>query len=89
MLTVSTVSLIEAHPQHRGVVMLATGVRLKILHLSGDYGVRLQIVSRDCNLQNEQVYHHLPKLEPAISNRPRCHISGSVTSEMLQGPHQI
>lgn len=36
MLTVSTVSLIEAHPQHRGVVMLTTGVRLKILHLSGD-----------------------------------------------------
>lgn len=36
MLTVLTVSLIEAHPQHRGVVMLTTGVRLKILHLSGD-----------------------------------------------------
>lgn len=65
MLTVSTVSLIEAHPQHRGVVMLTTGVQLKILHLSGDsistdIGVRLQIVSRDCNLRKEQVYH-LPK----------------------------
>lgn len=43
MLTVSTVSLIEAHPQHRGVVMLTAGGD----SISNKYGYWCSLTNRN------------------------------------------